>query len=386
LLGRVLLFVGFVWAIWLDPWSLSETDPAALLGSPSMAARHAQAVVVGMAVLQLIIAAALGAGGERRKARCAVALLSGLGASVYSAGYALAPFAPPAVWLIPAGALLNLAACALLFTVVGRGPGTGVWRVILPVICLGMVLDAAMGLFAAEPAWFLPSYLGPPDGVRMRMLRLARAAAIALPAVTLLFEGLAARAASGRPLARQGRALLWTGVATMSTILAVAAFTSLLAKFLLAVPALTTFAGTCVAVALAHRHARPLEVWGWVLVASSMGGGLLMGLYAFAGPFPDPVFLGAYNDFPRRLVRLGHAYCIVLGLVAIFLARELDSARPISWSRRAGVPLLLAGTTITLIVISLVAFAELPPSWLAVGPALVAPALVLCLQPLLASR
>lgn len=378
-IGRDLLLAGFLWAAWLDPWSLSEPDPAALPGSARMAARQAQAVVVGMAFLQLIVAGALRLGHGGPRGRRAVAWLTGLGALLYAAGYALVAVWPPGVYVIPAGALLNFVGFAVLLGQVGGS--AGVWRVVLPVVCLGMLLDAVMGLFVADLGWFLPAYLGPEDGVRLRMLRLARAAAVALPAVALLYEGLAARVDPDRPLAHRGRALLWVGVATMSATLAVAAFTSVRVKFLLPLPALTTFAGTCAGVLLAYHHARPLEVWGWLLVACSMGTGLLIGLYAFDGPLPAPAVFEGYNDFARRLTRLGHAYCIVLGLLSIFLAREPDTPPPDPRFRRAGVALLVAGSVLTLFVLSLVAASVLSTSWLAAGPGLVTAALVLCLPP-----
>jgi hypothetical protein len=378
-LGRVLLLAGFAWGAWLDPWSLSERDPAALPGSARMAARQAQAVVIGAAFLQVIAAAALAVGGPRAGFRPVAAGLTGLGTVLYTAGYALAASFPGAVRLIPAGAALNLGGFALLLAAAWKEPGASVWRVVLPVICLGMLLDVAMGLFAADPARFLPASLGPDDGVRLRMLRLARAAALALPAVALLYEGLAVRAHG--PLVRRGRAALWCGVLGMSSILTAAGFTSVQVKFLLPLPALTTFAGTCAGLWLARTQGRPLEVWGWLLVAASMGAGLLMGLYAFDGPLPAPDFLGHYNDFARRLSRLAHAYCIVLGLVSIFLARELHREDPLRGLRRLGVPLLVVGGALTVILIGVEAAFGLPTGLLAPGPALVALALALCLGP-----
>jgi hypothetical protein len=321
-----------------------------------------------MAFLQFIVAGALASGAWVRERR-AVSLLTGAGALLYAVGYALAPAARPAVWLVLVGALLNFVGFALLLL----RAGGGVWRVVLAVICLGMALDAVVGLFTVNADLFLPAYLGPADGVRLRMLRLARAAAIALPAVALLYEGLAARAAND-PRVRTGRVLLWCGVATMSATLAVAAFTDVRVKYLLTVPGPTTFAGTCVGVVLAWRYADRLETWGWVLVAASMGVGLFMGLYAFDGPLPAPEFLGGYSDFARRLSRLAHSYCIVLGLLSVFVSRATNHG-----TRRWGVPLLIGGTVVTLVVQTAVAAEWLPVVALAVGPVLLAPAVVLCL-------
>jgi hypothetical protein len=106
---------------------------------------------------------------------------------------------------------------------------------------------------------------------------------------------------------------------------------------------------------------------------------LFMGLYAFDGPLPAPDFLGAYNDIGRRLSRLAHAYCIVLGLLSIFLAREIAGKRPGGWPVRLGVGLVLAGSVLTVSVVLLLESLGLPLELLRVGPALVAAGLVSCL-------
>ena len=178
-----------------------------------------------------------------------------------------------------------------------------------------MILDGVMGLGRASPALLSLAYLGPEDGVRLRMLRLARVAVTALSVTAFLYQGLAERVGPTRPLVRTGQIALWLGVLGMPTILTAAAFLRLEIKYLLPIPALGALTGVCIGIALAARHARPLEVAGWILIAASMGAGLFMGLYAFDGPVPTPDFLGAYNDWPRRLSRLGHAYCILFGLL-----------------------------------------------------------------------
>src|SRR5262249_5095873 len=107
-----------------------------------------------------------------------------------------------------------------------------------------------------------------------------------------------------------------------------------------------------------------LEQAGWLLVLLSMSVGLVLGLYAFDGPLPTPAFVGPYNEFVRRLIRLGHAYAIVFGLLAILLARH-GAGRP------AG-SLFLAGSAVTLLGIGLLAFPGVPTAVLAPGPALAA--------------
>ena len=56
LIGWTLLVAGFAWAAWLDPWSLSERNPALITGGARMVARHGQVVVLTMAFLQLLVA------------------------------------------------------------------------------------------------------------------------------------------------------------------------------------------------------------------------------------------------------------------------------------------------------------------------------------------
>ena len=160
----------------------------------------------------------------------------------------------------------------------------------------------------------------------------------------------------------------------MPGVLAAAAFGQLEIKYLLPIPALATFSGVCVGLALAVRHGRPLEVWGWALTAASMAVGLLIGMYAFDGPLPTPALMGAYNEWARRLTRLGHAYCIVFGLLCIFLARAAPPGR-----RPAEAWMVAAGGAATLLGIVLVSVGVLPTPVLAVGPLLTAASVLVCL-------
>jgi len=197
-------------------------------------------------------------------------------------------------------------------------------RVILLVFCFGIFLAAATGLFEFKPQIFLPSYIGPEDGLRMRMLRLARVAAIALPVLTVLFARLSSRADPHSRAVRWGGIGMLIGTIGMPAVLAAAGFTRIELRVLLPVPADAILFGTLCGLWLSRKHAQPLEMCGWFLIALSMGAGLLMGLYAFDAPLVPPNFAGAYNDYGRRLIRLAHVGCILLGFSAIFFSRAAE--------------------------------------------------------------
>jgi hypothetical protein len=372
-LGWFLLVAAFVAAIGLDPWSLSERQASAWAGSARQFARHAQAVTIGLGFLQLIVDHLLTRYPFPRSIRAWVMRLSVAGTLLYTAGYLLFIFWPAGAWLSVAGALLNFLAFAPLVVVRPRMPVSVAVRPLLGLLCCGAALGALMALSVADPERFWPEYLGMLDGVRLRMLRLARAAIIALPLLTLLYVELVEVSRSKAPLWRWAEIAMLVGALGMPALLVAAALTSLYWKYLLGIPAQAMLLGTLAATWLAFRHARPLETWGWLLIAVSMSAGLLMGLYAFDGPLDTPAFLGTYNDYGRRLSRLVHSYAIVLGLLSICLARELDA------SPRVGVPLFVAGSGVLLAAPLLLAFAPVSSLILGAGPALVAAGLGLSL-------
>jgi hypothetical protein len=367
-LGWLLLLAGIAAAAGIDPWSLSERDPRAILGSTRMAARHAQAVVLAMGFLQIAVAL-LVRGSPLRDGvlvQAGSATLAG-GTLVYAGGYCGSVFRERAAGLIPVGAAINLAGFALLSRAAWLAPAHHEERLVLAVFLFGMAIDTASGLLALVPKPRGRLDLGPEDDVRQRMLRLARVAATALSLVVLLFGDLAERDPESLE-ARLGRWLTAVGAVGMPAILTAASFLHRSIKYLLPVPALAMTAGAAAGALLALREAAPLEAWGWLLAAASMGVGLLVGLYAFDGPFPTPRFVGTYNAFTRRLTRLGHAYCIAFGLLAVLLARW-DVGPAAAWG-------VVAGTGVTLLAITLVALSLLPVRTLAAGPALLALALL----------
>jgi hypothetical protein len=366
-LGWLLILAGLCAAVGLDPWSLSERDPATLPGSVRMAARHAQAVVLAMGFLQIAVALLLRADTLSARVRNLASLVLVAGPLVYTVGYIGLPLWPGISSLISVGAAINLFGFALLGWAAWRTPAAVEARAVLAIFLLGMAIDTVSGLYAGNARVLLPIDLGPEDGVRQRMLRLARVAVTALSLLTLLYCDHAA-AAVEQPWDRLGRLGLVIGTVGMPTVLTAASFIHLDLKYLLPIPALAMTAGVTLALLQAHRTASPLEQYGWLLVVLSMSVGLVIGLYAFDGPLPTPGFVGPYNELARRLIRLGHAYTIVFGLLAILLARQ--GAGPLA----AG--LFVVGNCVAVVAIVLLAFLPLPTAVLAPGPGLIVLALL----------
>jgi hypothetical protein len=365
-LGWLLLLAGLCTAVGLDPWSLSERDPAALPGSVRMAARHAQAVVLAMGFLQIAVALLLREYTLPGHLRNLAGLVLLVGTLVYSAGYVGLPLRSGVAWLISSGAALNLLGFALLGWAAWRSAISAEVRTVLAVFLFGMAIDTVSGLYAVH-GWGLRLVdLGPEDGVRQRLLRLARVAATALSLLTLLARNHAA--AGPPPWNRWGRLGLLIGTAGMPTVLTAACFVAVEVKYFLPIPALAMTGGVLLALWQSHRTASWLEQYGWLLVVLSMSLGLVIGLYAFDGPLPTPEFVGPYNEFVRRLIRLGHAYLIVFGLLAILLARQRVGGLAAS--------LFLGGTWVTVLAIVLLSVLELPTAILAPGPGLLVLALL----------
>jgi len=380
-IGWVLLVAGFAYATWLDPCSLSERGSSCLAAGPKITARHAQTMVVGMGLLQLAASRMLATTSLLPLAYGISAWLTGLGAVVSAMGYGVTGRWASSAWLILAGALMNLTGFIIISW---GGPGRGRNRqfsVVLAIICSGVVLDAVMGMSELSSRLFLPPYIGAEDGLRLRMLRLARVSAIVLPVLTLLHQGLAEHADPRTRSVRWGRIGMLCGTIGIPVILTIAGFMNFGFKLLLPIPANAIFIGTLCGAWLAKRHARPLELWGWLLIAVSIAAGLVIGLFAFDGPLPPPGFVGGYNDVVRTLIRLAHTYCIVFGLATIFISQDLEERRQADWPARVGRPLLVAGSVTSVVVILLLTAVELPASVLSVGPVLVTVATVSCVVP-----
>ncbi|MBI2302506.1 MAG: hypothetical protein HYU66_26675 [Armatimonadetes bacterium] len=57
------------------------------------------------------------------------------------------------------------------------------------------------------------------------------------------------------------------------------------------------------------------ELCGWIAVTAGLSVGALLGLR-----FQDEQWLGGYTSFPRRMLRLGHIACTMLGVLNLLFA------------------------------------------------------------------
>jgi acyl-CoA synthetase (AMP-forming)/AMP-acid ligase II len=226
---------------------------------------------------------------------------------------ALVGTAEVASWM-PFGTAVVLA--AVVGALLSRGL-SATTKVALTVVTLGLALD----LFAhrATPA------AHDPNDVRERMLRLALVAAVALPVFVLLFAELRGRAALGRA-GRFAELAMLVGAVGLPLVLCGAAYGTVVLKYALPIPADAVSLGVGIAAWLTWNTQARAEALGWLVLAASMGLGLLMGGYAFDGPLPSP--LGAYGDAPRLLARNVHVLSIVLGTLLVRWGRATSTVSP----------------------------------------------------------
>ena len=75
--------------------------------------------------------------------------------------------------------------------------------------------------------------------------------------------------------------------------------------------------------ALTFGHANIIA--GWLTMVLGILSGAIIGLWAFAGPFPTPKGHTNYTDLSRRMVRLGHIALIALPMINILYGQYIDS-------------------------------------------------------------
>ncbi|MCA1595111.1 MAG: hypothetical protein LC772_01605, partial [Chloroflexi bacterium] len=243
-------------------------------------------------------------------------------------------------------------------------------RLALLLVSVGFLGDALLAAATLLPLPAAHTFLGPFDGLRWRLLRLAQIAALALPVLLLVYDGVEESGAGSGGIRRGGRWAMIFGAVGMPLTLAAAALLDYRLKYALAVPAYAIVAAAVIGTCSSWKNAGRLERSGWLLLTATFVAGLGMGIYAFNGPFPPPRILGDYSDIPRRLVRLAHTYVVVFGLFNILAGRLVRT-----WQGRRGgtvAAVLAAAEVITIIGLLTAAFFR-APGWLLVpGPLLLA--------------
>jgi hypothetical protein len=362
----------------LDPWIFGQQEPTELLGSSRMQFRHAQGVVLAMALLQLVVGYVLTTQAFQSRFSVQSSILTGCGAILYAGGYLLLAWYPLGKWLVLFGCLLNLLAFLKTLRIKISGSGVLHIQLLLPILCFGMFLDLLTSLFILYPNLFSLEWLGNEDEVRLRMLRLARVAVIALTVLTLLYFDLAYRANTSGQIVMWGHRGLLGGTIGMPLVLSLACFTFTQLKYLLPIPATLVCIGALAALHVAWNHGDRLERLGWAIITTSLFTGMGIGMYAFDGPLPAPLGMDHYQEFVRRLVRIGHAYAIVLGILTLFLAQLFQQHRQFHVAKQVGLWLYLIGMGTILVTFPLLALSVLTVTATAIGPAIVALGLLLC--------
>ena len=373
-----MLIVGMAAMAVLDPWIFGQRDAAELLGSERMQLRHAQGVILVMALLQLVVGFVLTTRAFQSRFSVQASILTGVGAILYAGGYTLVVWHPFAKWMVLIGCSLNLIVFLKALGVKIGGSGVKHVRLILPILCFGMFLDLLTILFVLFPELVSMDWLGTEEEVRLRMLRLARVAVIALTVLTSLYFELSHRVNLRNRIVAWGHHSLLGGTIGMPLVLAAACFTFLNLKYLLPLPATLVCLGALAGLHLAWKHGGRLEQLGWAIIAGSLFIGMGIGMYAFDGPLPAPPGMEQYQGFARRLLRIGHGYAIVFGILTIFLAQRFQGQRRLHVIRRIGIGLYLVGMGTTLLALTLVAWAIIPIEATAIGPAATSLGLLLC--------
>ena len=74
----------------------------------------------------------------------------------------------------------------------------------------------------------------------------------------------------------------------------------------------------------------------WWMIGASMAVGAVLGLWSFGGPLAPPPGFRAFDDLPRRLVRLGHIAGVALPALNLLYVPWMARSRWGRATRRTG--------------------------------------------------
>lgn len=107
---------------------------------------------------------------------------------------------------------------------------------------------------------------------------------------------------------------------------------------------------------------------GWVSILCGALSGMVMGLWSFEGPFAPPEWIGAYDDLPRRFLRLAHVAMFALGGLHIMVAKRIG-ASPMPRRHKLSAYLAMATGNILMPTVLIGAALWAPLKYLATVPA-----------------
>ena len=249
-------------------WGRISGYRCGLLLDPALAAaEHRNVALIGFAFTLLalrtagwsLLAEMKREGGLPAARRTAAWWLIHHGAISYAAGCVVGLFFQPLLLLAPLGALGVVAGLALLLPRTAAGWEHRELR--LPArdfCCSGPALEVALS-FCEVVSEVLATPIADPNTLPMRMLRLARVAAVTLPVLALLYRRLAERRVLASAAVSWGCLAIFAGAALMPAVLCLASWVDPRCKYLLPLPATLVFFACSIAVRLAREAAGRAE-------------------------------------------------------------------------------------------------------------------------------
>jgi len=164
--------------------------------------------------------------------------------------------------------------------------------------------------------------------VGLAMFRLARMASTAIPLFLLMHHEIRDGSVERPILIKWVPKIFLFGAVALPLLLVLPPAVWMPLKYAMPLGSDAVLIGVGFTAYWAFKKRLKVEFVGWLLLAISMNMGLLMGAYAFDGPFSPPEFVGEFLDAGRRLLRAVHVEAIVVATALIIADR---------WRRATGV-------------------------------------------------
>ena len=161
--------------------------------------------------------------------------------------------------------------------------------------------------------------------VSLAMFRLARMASAAIPLFLLMHHEIREDTIERPLLLKWVPKIFLFGAVALPLLLVLPPVVWMPLKYAMPLGSDAVLIGVGFTAYWAFKKRLMFEFSGWLILAISMNMGLLMGAYAFDGPFSPPEFVGDFLDAGRRLLRSMHVELIVAATALIFVDRRRRS-------------------------------------------------------------